>query len=622
MTLSSDNEGGEETGGGRRNLPKGLRHMEKASKRFVVDPVVSAVEAVVDPVVSAMKRISDNNDAEVNKEADSPRADASVTMKGVCLPGDATDDEKVKIAKKIEEEGVVNQGICPNLDLRNNSRSANEYESSVLRQNPPPPATGVSAAKVSSTASYNEIYLIGIGSISTVLANHVWTYTESIRAHQFPLSVVSIFVVAAFLFGYTMGRRSLFGDDDDDPDLLLQDRNGDDKSALEAGVVRRRFRPKPIIRRRVRDSIFGIFRRSNPSENINTGCELKEWEKKFRGGRELAEWEKKLREPLEDGQLMEHLLKSLRPHKKKNALHRLRTGLHSNSAIDSVQDDVSQVTDNGCRSAECGRLEMHETRAKALEDDENYSHIVNPMCQLRGMDLFLSDNPQKEIWRQPLLKKCGLRDVPTLIMNFMMPFGNITAYFTLPDWVAINGGFNNIPIEKDYDPPDVKALKRFLIGDNDYRSARMKLIPCLVDGPLAIKLLNPKPIEVVVDEARHPATWSCVPKSVDPITKKTDQAILELDMDFVSDRTIRRILSIARPHMHRITIDVAFIISKPQNSQIEEPSACLGLWRVDKVDFEGFAVSPIKTIEETMHEIKSIMIKSNMAMPGIEEEKF
>jgi len=73
--------------------------------------------------------------------------------------------------------------------------------------------------------------------------------------------------------------------------------------------------------------------------------------------------------------------------------------------------------------------------------------------------------------------------VPTFVANFLMPFGNTTvcfwdiymgclcnsnnhtsllscikmkAYFALPDWVD---DLNNIPEEKDDDPPGVKALK-------------------------------------------------------------------------------------------------------------------------------------------------------------------
>ena len=139
-----------------------------------------------------------------------------------------------------------------------------------------------------------------------------------------------------------------------------------------------------------------------------------------------------------------------------------------------------------------------------------------------------------------------------------------------------------------------------------------------MDGPLAIRLLKPYPVEVTIHRVRHPTLWTDVPKSVDPITRKPSHAILECDMDFISDRQIRRILNLARPHMQRITIDVAFVISKPNRSEIEEPSACLGLWRVDKIDFERCAVFPERSLEESVHELSLIVSKLKLA--GSEEE--
>lgn len=78
-------------------------------------------------------------------------------------------------------------------------------------------------------------------------------------------------------------------------------------------------------------------------------------------------------------------------------------------------------------------------------------------------------------------------------------------------------------------------------------------------------------------------------------------------MDFVSDKSIRKIINIVRPFVQSVTIDLAFIISKPAHSDIDEPCACLGLWRVDKVDFESYAVLPERTIDEVAEEIKLIM---------------
>lgn len=54
-----------------------------------------------------------------------------------------------------------------------------------------------------------------------------------------------------------------------------------------------------------------------------------------------------------------------------------------------------------------------------------------------------------------------------------------------------------------------------------------------------------------------------------------------------------------RPHIESITCDLALIISAPKGSEIlTEPSCCLGLWRIDRVDFMKAAVIPDKTLDE------------------------
>ena len=140
----------------------------------------------------------------------------------------------------------------------------------------------------------------------------------------------------------------------------------------------------------------------------------------------------------------------------------------------------------------------------------------------------------------------------------------------------------------------------------------------MVDDPLPIRLLKPKPIEVNVHGPRHPTLWTDLPKIIDPISHKPSHAIVECDIDFISEKSFRKVLNMVRPHMWSITIDIALIISKPKLSEIEEPSACLGLWRVDKIDFERCAVFPEKSPDERVHELSLIM--SKLKLTGSEEE--
>ena len=98
------------------------------------------------------------------------------------------------------------------------------------------------------------------------------------------------------------------------------------------------------------------------------------------------------------------------------------------------------------------------------------------------------------------------------------------------------------------------------------------LIPSSSIGPLAIRLIKPKPMEVNIDGPRHPTTWQQVSKSVSSSTGKANAAILECDIDLLTERTIRKIINIVRPHIQSITCDLALIISTPKGSKIEEVS--------------------------------------------------
>ena len=95
-----------------------------------------------------------------------------------------------------------------------------------------------------------------------------------------------------------------------------------------------------------------------------------------------------------------------------------------------------------------------------------------------------------------------------------------------------------------------------------------------VDCPLPRRLLKPKPVEVNVHGPRHPTLWTDVPKIVDLISHRPSHAIVVCDINFISEKSFRKVLNMVRPPMRSIIIDIAFIISKPKLSEIEEPSAC------------------------------------------------
>ncbi|EJK61304.1 hypothetical protein THAOC_18238 [Thalassiosira oceanica] len=52
---------------------------------------------------------------------------------------------------------------------------------------------------------------------------------------------------------------------------------------------------------------------------------------------------------------------------------------------------------------------------------------------LRGCDLFLTDDPPTDIGRHPSLLAGRLRDVPTMIVSFRLPWGVFLSYYAIPD---------------------------------------------------------------------------------------------------------------------------------------------------------------------------------------------
>jgi len=210
---------------------------------------------------------------------------------------------------------------------------------------------------------------------------------------------------------------------------------------------------------------------------------------------------------------------------------------------------------------------------------ETYADKFEPLFSYRGMDIFTCDNPQEKIWKHPLLLKDGLRDKPTFIINVMATWANISTYLEMPSWVK---KFDSI-VETESDSNDIKALKRFFNGSDEYRNQRFKIMSSLITGPLLIRKLNPPPARRRVHSDKTVCTWHKVDECVGS-KGQTHAAIFEVDVDLVTNKTIRRLSSIVKRNVKKMVTDTAFFVEKPPHEENEEPSACLGAWRMDHVD--------------------------------------
>ena len=145
-------------------------------------------------------------------------------------------------------------------------------------------------------------------------------------------------------------------------------------------------------------------------------------------------WQRNI-SPTDDGFLMQHLLKH-------SSFRRTRVPpVAPEGTVFLAEETVD--------SAQLGSFDLSATAADSLE-----GFVVEPIFQLRGMDVFLTDDPEARASTHPWLIEQGLLSVPTFIVNVLTQWGNIFIYFEMPAWVH---GFQHT--EEESDPDDVKALK-------------------------------------------------------------------------------------------------------------------------------------------------------------------
>jgi hypothetical protein len=107
------------------------------------------------------------------------------------------------------------------------------------------------------------------------------------------------------------------------------------------------------------------------------------------------------------------------------------------------------LDEKGVNQPELGHFGVPELTPSSFDED-----VIEPLFKLRGMDIFLTEDPENEAGSHPWLVESGLRDVPTFIVNFVTQWGNIFLYYEMSQWVTDW----NLK-EEENDAGDIKALK-------------------------------------------------------------------------------------------------------------------------------------------------------------------
>ena len=276
-----------------------------------------------------------------------------------------------------------------------------------------------------------------------------------------------------------------------------------------------------------------------------------------------------------------------------------------------VAEHEASLSDSGHVPATVlGDIRINEMPAESLENK-----VIDPRFKLRGMDVFLTEAAEEDMYSHPFLLKNGLRDKPTFMVNAIVQWANICLYFELPDWFT---DFDDI-VEHDDDPPDIKAIKLFLLGDDAYRNARLKILPCLVDGPLPIKIMAPPKKELTVSCASLPSKWKFHNKTT--LEDGTVlHPVLEMEIDVISNSAIRSISAMLKRYIKMIALDLALVIQTPDGQTKQEPEACLGLWRFDHIDIMTCPPLPQRVERQDVHRASQFVHLSEEELAAMKEE--
>lgn len=188
----------------------------------------------------------------------------------------------------------------------------------------------------------------------------------------------------------------------------------------------------------------------------------------------------------------------------------------------------------------------------------------------RGVDLFLTDLCPENVGSNSGIMGGRLRDVPTFIVNFRLPWGVLLMHHEIPQ--------KFLPfLKKRYDPTfdsDLPSLEnmssgeraacRFLMGTDEHKNKTLKIVPVVVAGPWIVKsVAGGKPAIV---GTKMPVTYIYQPAN--PAKKQAEY--LEADLDIVSSKAARSILSVVRGYTSVVTIDLGFVVQGNETNELPE----------------------------------------------------
>uniref|UniRef100_A0A7S1YWI4 Protein ENHANCED DISEASE RESISTANCE 2 C-terminal domain-containing protein n=1 Tax=Trieres chinensis TaxID=1514140 RepID=A0A7S1YWI4_TRICV len=236
-----------------------------------------------------------------------------------------------------------------------------------------------------------------------------------------------------------------------------------------------------------------------------------------------------------------------------------------------------------------GRISKNPNFRKQM--DGKGDETTPPMLALRAVDVFQSEEEEDRIATRPILSRCGLRDVPTMVINIVTPHCNFVVYLEMPIWAS-----DLEAIEECKDGSDSKemlALKRFLNGSDEYRNKRFKIYPDLVSGPVAARMIfHPPTREHTIWGTMLPISWSSGHEIPASEGQKKRYGYLEATVDVSGNEIARKVSKLMLSCMDSMCLDFALAIGTPDGQDEKEPEALLGMLRFDRIDVSTCPILP------------------------------
>lgn len=189
----------------------------------------------------------------------------------------------------------------------------------------------------------------------------------------------------------------------------------------------------------------------------------------------------------------------------------------------------------------------------------------------RGVDLFLTDNAPTNVGRNACILGGKLRNVPTFIINYRLPWGVFISYHEIPErflpFLRRGNGYGDmtVPLPSTADmSPGERAVSNFLLSDSEEKDAVWKMVPVVVEGPWVVKrVVGGKP---AIIGSKLPISYVYQP----PQPEHNFAEYFEADLDIVSSAAARNILAVVRSYTQTLTIDLGFVVQGNTKEELPE----------------------------------------------------